>query len=522
MKQAVYFILFVALFLPMGGCKKYLNINPQTDLSGNNFWQTKADAQNFTNGMYELFRKSVSRLDMKAAPGETGNEFSFLPFAGDLRAAPVFEGNGQAFGRYYIQDLSTNNITHLLTPNSDGNAWYYLFNLKRFTQWDRFFQVIASANIAYVKMDGVPDPALGADLKRTYKAEAVFLRCLCYFLMVRQFGDVPYYTNAYNTAPLKRLAMVQVLKNCIADLTPVKNDLPWTYTDPVFVAVRAMRGSALALLMHMNMWLAAFDTGNQNAYYTAVDQLGDELQNENGGAYQLLPIEKSGEIFKGRSKEGLFEIPQNANYGESFAWSTFYDLVSYNLPGTGTRVSQVYYSQDFMKKLYPVGQADKRADLWFDRTTLYSYQANPDLFRMRKFLISSDPSSVDGFGFDASQILFRLGGEILLQSEALAELGNDDKARVMVNKIRTRAGAPPLTLSGDDLKSEIFFERCRELQGEGHYYYDVVRTKRITDISYKFGYHMTMEQYKAGAWQWPIDPAAQINNPEITLNSYWQ
>jgi hypothetical protein len=58
--------------------------------------------------------------------------------------------------------------------------------------------------------------------------------------------------------------------------------------------------------------------------------------------------------------------------------------------------------------------------------------------------------------------------------------------------------------------------------GEGHYWYDVVRTKRIIDNSYKFGYHCTVEQYKAGAWTWPINSSALVNNPGMTLNNYWQ
>lgn len=518
--KRIFLIPFIVLLFTCSGCKKYLSIDPPSDLSGNNFWKTKADVENYTNGNYELLRKSVSRLNMKLAAGSTGNEFAFLPFAGDLRGAPVFE-NQVGFGRYYIADLANNNIQHFLTLVPTGNRWYELFNLNRFTQWEQFYKVIAAANIAYERIDGVPDPALTEADKRAYKAEAVFIRNMCYFFLVRQFGDVPYYTNAYNAAPLKRMPMVQVLQNCVADMKAVKGDLPWTYKDPVFVAVRGMRGSAIALLMHLNMWLASFDAANNTAYYTEVDKLGDELQNENGGAYTLLPLERSGEIFKGRSKEGLFEIPQNANYSESFAWSTFYDLVAYSFPGTGTRVSQMYYDAKFIEVLYPTGQPDKRANIWFDPTTLRTYNNNPQTFRMRKFLVSSDPAAIDGFGFDASQIVFRYAGEILLQAEALAELGTEDKARQMVNIIRDRAGAPRFTVGGTDLKNEIFFERCRELLGEGHYWYDVVRTRRIIDNTYKFGYHCSVDQYKAGAWTWPINRSALVNNPGMTLNNYW-
>lgn len=521
MKRIVFIIFLIVVMTGGNSCKKFLSIDPPSNLSGNNFWQTKADVENFTNGTYELLRKSISRINMTLEPGDAGNEFSFLPFSGDLRGAPVFE-NQVGFGRYYIADLANNDIRDLLSGSKGGNDWYDLFNFTRFTKWDRFYQVIQAANIAYSEIDRVPDQKLSAAARKSYKAEAVFQRCMIYFFMVRIYGDVPYYTKPFNSDPLTRMPMVQVLKNCEADLDAVKEDLPWTYSDPVFVAVRAMRGSALALMMNINMWLASFDAGNATAYYNEVDKLGDELQNDNGGAYALLPLERSGEIFKGRSKEGLFEVPQNANYGESFAWSTFFDLVAYSFPGMGTRVSQMYYDPKFMQALYPQGQPDKRANIWFDPTTLYTYANNTQTFRMRKFLVSSDPKSIDGFGFDASQIIFRLAGAILIQSEALADLGNDAKAQTMLNIIRNRAGAPQITMSGNDLKNEIFLERCRELMGEGHYWYDVVRTKRIIDNSYKFGYHCTVEQYKAGAWTWPINSSALVNNPGMTLNNYWQ
>lgn len=524
MKKILYTGFCFLLLTTFLGCKKYLNLDPPSDLSGNNFWKTKADAENFTNGMYELFRKAISRPDMKAEPSvSSGNEFAYLPFSGDLRGAPVYE-NRVGFTRYYFAALANNDIREMLNPNPVSNPpynWYEVFQFRRFTEWDRFYKVIAAANVAYVEVDKVPDAKLTEAQKKSYKAEAVFLRSLCYFFMVRQFGDVPYYTEAYHSAPLSRMPMVEVLKNCVNDMMAVKDDLPWTYDDPVFRAVRAMKGSGLALLMQMNMWLASFDGTGSQSYYASVDSLGDELQNNNG-AYMLLPLERSGEIFKGRSKEGLFEVPQNANYGESFGWSSIHDFLAYSLPGLGTRTSQMYYDSKFIETLYPVGQPDKRARLWFDPNTIYTYKNDPTDFRMNKFLVSSDPKAIDGFGFDASQMIFRYAGAILLQAEALNDMGNDGKARQVANIIRNRAEAPEFTSSGKELKDDIFFERCRELMGEGQYWYDVVRTRRIIDPEYKFGYHCSVQQYKAGAWTWPISLSANTNNPNINLDSYWR
>src|SRR5690606_14094322 len=176
-----------------------------------------------------------------------------------------------------------------------------------------------SANILHEKVPAIAenDPSISPATVKRYQAEAVFKRSLTYFFLIRLYGDVPYYTNAYNQDPLPRMNHVQVAKNCLAELEAVKDDLPWTYEDPADRSVRAMRGSALALLMHLNMWCAGFDEGNKRLYYEAVDKLGDELRlvgMEQQGAYALLPIEETASIFNGRSKEGLFEIPTNPNY----------------------------------------------------------------------------------------------------------------------------------------------------------------------------------------------------------------
>ncbi|MCU7549413.1 RagB/SusD family nutrient uptake outer membrane protein [Chitinophagaceae bacterium LB-8] len=519
MKRIISLSVFFSILFFGTGCKKFLSLDPPNALSGNNFWKSKTDVENFTNGMYEQFRKAVARENMKADNGSYN--FPFFAFAGEVRGGMTRENPSIAGTRPYIGDLSNNSLKSLFIDAKRGSYnWYQIFNVARFSKWEFFYKVIAAANIAVDRVDGVP--GLTDAEKKQYKAEAIFLRNMSYFLMVRQWGDVAYYTDAYHTAPLKRMPMVDVLKNVKADMQAVKNDLPWTYSDPVFVAVRGMRGSAIALLMHVDMWLASFDAPNAAEYYTDVDKLGDELRQENGGAYALLDLARNGEIFKGRSKEGLFEVPQNANYGESFGWSYFYDFVYYNrLNPSQSGYPYVYYDATYLKAIYPDGESDKRKTYWFDGGGADMYSGSGKS-HMTKFYVSLDPKAIDGTSFDASQIIFRYTDAILLQAEALANLGNEQKALSVVNIVRDRAAAAPLTSTGDVLKNDIFFERCRELIGEGHYWYDIVRTRRIIDPAYKFGYHCTVEQYKAGAWTWPINKSALTNNPLMTLNNYWE
>lgn len=101
------------------------------------------------------------------------------------------------------------------------------------------------------------------------------------------------------------------------------------------------------------------------------------------------------------------------------------------------------------------------------------WNALPIGYYMRKFI---DP---DIWAHQEPQDLpwraFRYGEIILNYVEACIELGQEDEARTYLNMIRTRAGMPDITDSGDDLKQRYRNERKIELAFEQHRYFDVRR-----------------------------------------------
>jgi hypothetical protein len=497
-------ILLAILTLSSAGCKKFLNIVPTDALSGNNFWQTQKDVETFTNGLYAKFRSKVSAGFMTV---------------GDLRSAPISTTDG-TYGSY----LSNNDIYGLAAFSSPTSGtppktqWTTGWTFQNMTLWKPFYDIIASANLLYKQVDEVPAGVLSATEIKRYKAEAVFMRNMCYFFLVRLYGDVPYNTNALTTGALPRTPMVEVLNKCIADMGAVKGDLPWTYANPSMVGVRAMRGGAIALLMHMNMWAAAFDADvNKQKYYTAVKELGVEISSSTD--YGLMPytIEDNKRLFKGRTKESLFEVYQSFNNGEKF--STYanlgYVLSHYPYLGaTTTTTSRGFYQKKWMDNIYSDGAPDARKDLWFENRTI-----NNNTFQFKKFA----NTYVNGITVqnDDDIIIFRLSDAYLLAAEALANLGEDTDAQVYLNKVRQRANATVIGSTGDQLKEDIYLERVREFMGEGQYYYDLVRTKRICDTKYCPA-PISVGAFNAGAWTWPIDESALTENPGMTLNNYWR
>jgi len=495
-------VFLVMVSSTMFSCKKFLNVESESALSGNNYFKTPADFESYISGIYNQFRTYTMSTAM------------FFVATGDYRSGPYIGASGRS-DRDYLTTLPNNNLLGVIKDQVWSDKFIAI------TDWSYFFKMISSCNIL---IDNVSKEGngLNEDQKKQYRGEAVFMRNLCYFFMARIYGDIPYYIDAYHTAPLVRENMVSVLNKCIKDMSEATDDLPWTYIDPSKVGVRAMRGSALDLLMHMNMWCATFDQANKEKYWQATDSLGKVLLNDNNGAYELLPFKDFRAIFLGGSKEGLFEIEQDVNKGETFTLKCTYadDLMHAPYKNNATSFGRI--DSKFMTAWYPKGQADLRAngpDPWFQNI----YEDNFSFMVLKYIDVAVLSQGAYGTPND-NQIVFRLPDAILLRAEALNNMGNDDEAIKMLNLVRARANAPNYhdgETPGMNLSDAIFTERCKELVGEGYYFYDLVRTKRILDS--KFCAHpISAEAFSQGAWTWPISKNALTNAPGITLNTYWQ
>lgn len=501
-------IMFIVFAFVGTGCKKFLNVQSVSALSGNAFFKTPKDFEQYISGIYGQFRAYTM--------GDDPNTYNaqFFPATGDFRCAPYTGANNAERG--YINLLATNNLL-VLTTSYDATYWDHAYS--KITDWGTFFQIIASCNImadAVDKSGGI----LNETQKGQYKGEAVFMRNLCYFFMARLYGDIPYYTDAYHSDPLTRQNMISVLQKCVADMATAVNGLPWTYDDPSKRAVRAMKGSALDLMMNMDMWCAGFDAANQQTYWQQTDSLGNVLLTQNGGAYELYPMDQFHTVFEGGSKEGLFEIEQSINLGELFSlFSSYADNVLTSPYKYARSETYARFNLNYLKLLYLNGSVpDLRWTTFFkqidpsDPATL-NYLKFTDIFR----------AAGEDYNPDDNQIIFRLPDAILLRAEACANLGKNDDAIQMLDMVRERAGAPDYKdgeVQTKNLPDAIYIERCKELMGEGYYFYDLVRTGKILDPNY-CAYPLTRAAFNAGAWTWPLSENVRTQNPGVTLNAYW-
>lgn len=532
-KYAVIILSIVSLF----GCKKFLNVEPIDSLSGNNYWQDAKDAETFALEIYRIFREEIGIQRPTILAGDVRNAPVLAAVSNPRRPDLDMMARGQVgevVNTVRIDDGGTQQANTFWVPHVKWNTM---------DDWTPYFKVIQSANILFDKVPQIAenDRSVSPTIVSRYQAEAIFMRSISYFFLIRLYGDVPYYTDAYNQEPLPREDHRSVAKKVLADLAKIKDDLPWTYSDPSDWGVRANRGGALILMMHLNMWLAGFDEGNARKYYEEVDRLGDELMLEGveqEGAYALLPIEETASIFNGRSKEGLFEIPTNPNYisntesGKEGIESFRRHFVGHVLHAPFFTLNQAaeqsemsYYSW-YMKLLYPQEVPDGRIDAWFTKggtsqDVMYAGDSKFLYFKFFNFAYGSD-NTAQSVGF--SQVIFRLADAILLQAEALAELGETSKATDLLNMIRERAKTglfPNVNNYDNNLKDAIYYERCKELMGEGHYFYDLVRSHKIYDPEYT-SFPMTYSAFLQEAWTWPLRESLGNNNPFMTYNEYWK
>lgn len=503
MKKITYIICLIFMPMLMSSCKDLMDLKSEEKLSGDDFWNSgsQADVESFMLSIYASFRKA------------TMVNSAYIVNSGDIRCAPVLP---YSTDNTYITYLTNNDLKQLMGKSNDWRS-------QNIIRWKTFYEVIQSANILLEEIKNVP--GLSESQVQGYRSEAIFMRNLTYFFLVRVFGDVPYFTNAYNQTSLPRTNMMLVLNNCLADLQTILNadpeavNLPWI--QPAAKAgIRPNRGALLTLMMHMNMWMANFDAPKKATYYANVMSLGNDLVNNNQGTYSLLGLSRNFDIFRGGSAETFFEVAQNVNSNEVFLnYANFSNLVANKYLGTST-FPQLYYTYEFLTRIFPPDVTDNRRETWFDKN-IYLADGMPK--EVIKFL------NPDSYGTanqrtsnSGNQIIFRYADALLLYAEAITELGGDENvAREQLNKVRDRAGAPVITASGLELKDAIYWERVRELIGEGQYYFDLIRTGKVFDRAYCY-HTITRSDFNAGAWTWPVHQDAFMNNTRMTYNVFWQ
>jgi starch-binding outer membrane protein, SusD/RagB family len=356
-------------------------------------------------------------------------------------------------------------------------------------------------------LQSLPTIPYGSDsIKAIREAEAKFLRAFHYFNLVRLYGDVPMITTVItepdpNTATnYPRKPVSEVYNNLIIpDVTSAINSLPTTV--PVSQRGRATKAAARMLLAKVYL--------TQKRYNDALTVLnlitGFSLNTQY--INNFAPAGKNG-------VESIFEIqtfPVSTGYSFGFmgSWIPWGTGTTLWFPGSNSRGGLNQPTRD-LNNAYETNDIRKNV-------TVGSVTVGTNVIPyMKKFLYFDTAARLNPVQWP----VYRYADVLLMQAECLNEAGfPNPQAFTNLNLVRTRAGLPNKTQnniipalavnSQAAFRDAIEQERRVEFAGEGHRWFDLLRTDRATAVMQAHG--VSEKSYKT-----TLDPSA-YNNIRLLL-----
>jgi len=488
MKNLKYITVILMFFATLSCSDDFLDKAPLDSINTDNFYQTEEDAIAAINGAYQ--------------PLQWPKLYNMRMWTSDIMAGNSIVGAGGGDDGRETQDMA-NFVT---TTDNPG-----VLDLFRGPS-----PGILRSNVVLQKVPGMD---INEDLKNRILGEAHFLRGLYYFILVRYFGDVPLLTEPQvpgdNLRPA-RTEKEQVYDLIIEDLTSAINMLPEKSFLSSSDLGRATKGAAAGLLAKVYLTL-----GN----WEQVVNLTREVENF---GYALNPdYADNFDVNNENSIESLFEVQYIGDAGENFwgnenqaSWtSTFMGPRNSGMVAGGWGWNQP--TQEFVNA-YEEGDLRKDATVFYEGCPPFDgIEYDPAYsstgYNVRKFLVSKAISAT----YDNSPQNFpvlRFADVLLMQAEALNNLGQTAEAESPMNRVRARAGLPAISgLSQSEMKEAILHERRMELAFEGQRWFDLIRVDNGEwglDFLHAIGRLNASEKHLL----FPIPLKEIESNPNLTQN----
>lgn len=459
--------LLIALMIPFSSCHdNILDLTPQASISEETAFSTPAKILAQVNGLYgRLSNESFYGGRFLVFSEQRGNEFS------------QNDGNNSTGANVWNQSI---------TGSGDFvNA-----------VWSAGYLTINSANTLIDKL--ATSTVIDDVTKKSYIAEAKFIRALSYFSLVQTYAR-PYTQNKASLAlPLRLKAettggnndlefssveniYVQILK----DLDEAEADLPASYATPLLNGSRTHKATAIALKTRVNLVKAD--------YAKVVSE-----------AAKLVSSTAPFQYIAGTLTHKL-ESDISVVFGGSYIGSEAIFTIPFLLPAEAPTLQSALASNYLTPVIY-LNTAAIVSDAVFNTT---SKDARKSLLTtnatgqrlVRKFSKNSAP-------FTSYIPVIRYAEILLNYAEAAAQNNDLTKALELLKAVRNRSDADYVFTSGvttkDELVNTIRNERRIELLGEGFRTYDLFRTGQA--LPSKIGNAGTAPEIAATAsnYVWPI------------------
>lgn len=505
MKRSKIYILFLCAILGLTACEDYLDTESPSVLSDKTVFTTKAMTESALMGVYST-----------------------------LVSDNLYKGR-MAINWQGYSDIETNKFAesgYNSGENGFPNFWCDIYESR--CRWTDGFRL---AELATSTVYGIrQSPLLDTDTKamQTYLGEALVMRALAYFELVRYWGDVPYrkepsksdLSNVY----IGKVSRDTIYDGIIADLQEAIHYLPYVGQDG-YTCERVTKGFAQGLLARVALFAGGWSLRDANQfsdeniehhprindlngyytgrrkdwknYYEIAEQACAVLIGDLANPHQLDP--DYGDIWKtvchldlNKYNENLFEVAmgmgQNGDIG---------NLMGYSMPGgtkyTGGRGMGGTYANSHAYYFYSFDPNDLRRDYaldWASYTADNKETIKGDMLSVtfgkwnffwttdawKDQLKTADNRLANGINW----IMMRYPDVLLMYAEARNELQGPDavdkvagiSARQALEKVRERAfgaGSPKVKEYNADFFEAIVNERAWEFGGEAIRKLDLIR-----------------------------------------------
>ncbi|MCZ4242595.1 RagB/SusD family nutrient uptake outer membrane protein [Pedobacter punctiformis] len=210
MKKLLYISILTLACLFFGCKKSALDLTPQYQLSNESFWKSENDVKLAVNGCYGYLSNMYSYAYDDAS---SDNAYAQYPWEGPSTA------------------IAAGNIDATLDAGYGS----------RYTYIRRYNYFLANVDKA----------TISASSKNKYIAEVRVLRAFTYYELAKTFGDVPFFTTAYDIPGETAVAptsAAEVINFAISEIKAVVNDLPTGYSGG-----RITSGAAWAILTRIQL-----------------------------------------------------------------------------------------------------------------------------------------------------------------------------------------------------------------------------------------------------------------------------
>jgi hypothetical protein len=459
----------ISFFLVLFSCKKLVEVNaPTTSINSANVYASDPTAIAAVTDIYV-------RISSGDLPGGGIASLNLCPSLSSDELS-LFDGATNYGVQYYYRNALSSTLVS-------------------FDFWSNLYQTVYVTNAAIEELN--KSTTLSPGVKNQLLGEVKFTRALCYFYLLNLYGDVPLSLSSdYSiNSLLVRKPKADVYSQIILDLKDAQNLLSAQYLNATLLSstqdrVRPTRWAATALLARVYLYAGDY-TNAENEATTLIN---------NASVFSLVPLNN---VFLKNSSEAIWQLQPVIS-----GWNT-QDARTFILPSNGPDqyIYPFYLSSQLLNSFET---NDRRKFNWIKNVTVgaitYYY---PYKYKSATY---NDPVT-------EYEMVFRLGEQYLIRSEARVQLNRISEAKDDLNAIRIRAGLPGTTANDKkSLLSAILHERQTELFTEwGHRWFDLKRTNTVDAIM------NVVTAQKGGAWNtnyqlYPISNNELLANPKLTQN----